>query len=71
MLAKEVKKEGGTNLEEANILLDWANEYDVPNHGPEIHLNRPGDASHVWHFHIGKTGHIPIIGDVSSLTGVQ
>jgi len=32
---------------------------------------KAGEASNVWHFHIGKTGHIPITGDVSSLTGVK
>ena len=70
-LAKEAKKAGGISLDEANILLDWANEYNVFNHGPEIHLNRPGNASNIWHLHIGKTGHIPIIGDLSSLMGVK
>ena len=70
-LAKEAKKAGGASLDDANILLDWANEYNILSHGPEIHLNRPGDASNIWHFHIGKTGHIPITGDVSSLTGVK
>ena len=70
-LAKEAKKSGGASLDDANILLGWAKEYNIPNHGPEIHLNRPGEASNVWHFHIGKTGHITIIGDVLSLTGVK
>ena len=46
-----------------------AEEYNVPAHGPEIHPNRLGEASNIWHFHIGRVGHIPIIGDISSLTG--
>ena len=70
-LAKEAKKSGGASLDDTNILLDWAKEYNIPNHGPEIHPNRPGEASNVWHFHIGKTGHVPITGDVSSLIGVK
>ena len=60
-LAKEAKKTGGVTEDDANILIDWAKEYDVPNHGPEVHPDRPGTASNILHFHIGKTGHIPII----------
>ena len=60
-LAKEAKAQGGLKAEEAKTLQKWANEYGVPNHGPEIHPNRPGAASNVWHIHIGKTGHIQII----------
>ena len=59
--AKEAKKAGGATLDDANILMDWAKEYNVPAHGPEIHPDRPGVASNILHFHIGKTGHIPII----------
>jgi len=50
-LAKDSKKRGGSTLDEANILLDWANEYGLSAHGP---------FSKILHFHIGKTGHIPI-----------
>ncbi|MGF6907928.1 hypothetical protein, partial [Fusobacterium sp. PH5-44] len=60
-LAKEAKAQGGLKADAAKTLQKWANEYGVPNHGPEIHLNRPGAASNVWHIHIGKTGHIQII----------
>lgn len=59
-LAKDAKKSGGATLDEANILLDWADEYGVPAHGPEVHPDRPGAASNILHFHIGKTGHISI-----------
>ena len=63
-LAKELKKNGGATYEDAEILIDWAKEYNVPYHEIEVHPNRPGAASNVPHFHIGKTGHIPIIGDI-------
>ena len=29
-----------------------------------MHPNRQGAASNIPHFHIGRTGHIPIIGDI-------
>ena len=60
-LAKEAKQQGGITSSDAEILQGWANEYGVPNHGPEIHPNRPGAASSVEHIYIGKTGHIPVI----------
>ncbi len=63
-LAKEAKKSGGATYEDAEILIEWAKEYDVPYHEIEVHLNRPGAASNIPHFHIGKTGHIPIVGDI-------
>lgn len=59
-LAKDAKRNGGISAEDASTLLGWADEYNVPHHGPETHLNRPGPASNVPHIHIGKTGHIPI-----------
>ena len=48
------------------ILIDWAKEYNVPYHEIEVHPNRPGATSNVSHFHIGKTGHKPIIGDIQT-----
>ncbi|MBO4863521.1 MAG: hypothetical protein J5517_04105 [Eubacterium sp.] len=63
-LSKEAKKYGGTTYEDATILIDWAKEYKVDYHDIEMHPNRPGAASNVPHFHIGKTGHIPIIGNI-------
>ncbi len=62
--AKEAKKNGDTSYEEAEILKEWAKEYDVPNQGIEVHPNRPGPASNIPHIHIGKIGHIPVVGDV-------
>ena len=59
-LAKEAKANGGVTLDDTNTLLDWAYEYGVPAHGPEIHPSRTGEASNILHFHIGRTGHIPI-----------
>jgi hypothetical protein len=61
-LATEAKRTGGVTSENANTLIDWANEYGMVNHGPEIHLNRPGPVSSVSHIHIGPINHIPIIG---------
>ena len=61
-LAKEINK-SGTTAENANILMEWVEEYNVPYHGIEIHPNRSGPNSKIPHFHIGKTGHIPIIGE--------
>ena len=69
-LAKEAEKAGKNGspigLSEANILLEWAEEYKIPHHGPEIHPNRPGAASNIWHFHIAKIGNIIIdmLGDI-------
>jgi hypothetical protein len=60
-LAKEAKKAGGVTAKDANTLMQWADEYNIYNHGPEIHPNRPGAASNILHFHIGKQGHIPIV----------
>jgi len=59
-LAKEAKANGGVTLDDTNTLLDWAYEYGVLAHGPEIHPSRTGKASNILHFHIGRTGHIPI-----------
>lgn len=60
-LAKEVKKKGGADSEDIAILLEWAKEYRISSHGPEIHPNRPGPVSYIWHIHIGPVDHIPII----------
>ena len=59
-LAKEAKRKGGVTLGEAEILIEFANEYGVPNHGPEVHPTRPGPASNVLHFHIANVAHIII-----------
>lgn len=71
-LAKEAKKNGGVDAEDAKTIMEWAKEYDVPFHGPERHLNRPQLSSQNWHFHIGnssKTGHILIVGDIIGAFG--
>ncbi len=59
-LAKEAKKTGGISEEDAETLLEWAKHYNVPNHGSEVHPNRPGVGSNVPHIHIGPVGHIII-----------
>ena len=60
-----VSASSGYDRQEADaFLIDWAKEYNVPYHEIEVHPNRPGAASNISHFHIGKTGHIPIIGDI-------
>ena len=45
-LAKENKN--GVTLSDAKILIDWANEYGISNHGPQIHVGRSG----IW----GRSG---------------
>lgn len=60
-MAKEAKKNGGAGEEDANTLIEWAKEYGVPYHDLEVHANRPGAASNILHFHIGRTGHIPVL----------
>ena len=58
-LAKENKN--GVTLSDAKILIDWANEYGISNHGPQIHVGRSGIWGEVEHIKI-KNIHIPIIG---------
>ena len=41
----------------AQTLLQWAREYQVPAHGPEQHLNRNFTDRHI---HIGPVDHIRI-----------
>lgn len=59
-LAKEAKAKGRISSNDAQTLLDWADEYNVPHHGPEAHPHRPEPSSQTPHIHIGKTGHITI-----------
>jgi hypothetical protein len=70
-LAKEAERSGRNgnpiSESEANILLEWADEYGLPHHGPEIHPERPGPASKIWHFHIDRINHIII--DMSDMLG--
>ena len=58
-LAKENK--AGVTRENAQTLIDWANEYGINNHGPMIHEGRRGYWSTIEHIKI-KNIHIPIIG---------
>ena len=55
-LSKQVRR-SGVSREDAQTLLEWAREYNVPAHGPEQHLNRNFKD---WHIHIGPVGHIII-----------
>ena len=59
-LAKDAENRGGVSGNDAQTLLDWANEYNIqpPAHGPEIHPNRNFN---IWHIHIGPVDHIPVI----------
>lgn len=59
-LAKENKH--GVTRGDANILVDWANEYGITNHPPQIHEGRSGIWSFLEHIKI-KNFHIPIIGE--------
>jgi len=58
-LAKENKN--GVTRSDAKILVDWANEYGISNHGPQVHIGRSGIWGVVEHIKI-KNIHIPIIG---------
>ena len=42
---------------DADTLLKWADEVDLPRHGPEIHPKRNFDVEHI---HIGPVDHIPV-----------
>ena len=55
-LSKQVRR-SGVSREDAQTLLEWAREYNVPAHGPEQHLNRNFKD---WHIHIGPVDHIII-----------
>ncbi len=66
-LAKDAKKSSGSTLDEANILMNWADEYNISWHGPEIHPDRSGAASNILHYHSGKQGHILIIEELEEL----
>ncbi len=59
-LAQEAKKKGGITEEEAQVLLDWAEEYILRplSKGIEIHPNRNFNIPHI---RIGPINHIPII----------
>jgi len=56
-LAREYKK--GISLPEAEILVEWAEEYGISSHGPAVHLGRPGIWGSTLHIKI-KNYHIPI-----------
>jgi hypothetical protein len=56
-IAKEAKRTG-VFREEAEILQEWAEEFDVPFRGPEEHPGRPfGSQPHI---HVGSQNHIPV-----------
>ena len=59
--AKEYKKTG-MSRSEGTVLVEWANEYGISNHGPMIHEGRSGIWGIVEHIKI-KNYHIPIWGD--------
>lgn len=54
-LAKAAKRTG-VSSEDAETLLKWADEYNVPGRGPEVHPNRPFGKNE--HIHIGPVDHI-------------
>ena len=57
-LAKE--NSGGVTREQGNILVEWAKEYGLNNHAPQVHSQRSGIWSYTEHIKIFKY-HIPII----------
>ena len=42
---------------DAETLLEWVKEYNLPAHGPERHMNRKFKDEHI---HIGPVDHIKI-----------
>ncbi len=56
-IAKEAKR-NGLSPEDAEVLREWAEEYDVPFRGPEAHPGR-GFGSQP-HIHVGPVNHIPV-----------
>lgn len=52
----------GITRSNAKILVDWAEEYGINNHGPMIHPDRSGIWSYTEHIKIFKY-HIPIFPD--------
>jgi hypothetical protein len=60
-LAQEAKQKGGVSEEDAQTLLDWADEYFVIPHsdGIEQHPNRKFNLPHI---RIGPVNHIPVHG---------
>jgi RHS repeat-associated protein len=59
-IAQDAKQKGGVTEEQAQTLLDWAEEYDVLPHssGIEQHLNRNFNVPHI---RIGPINHIPLL----------
>jgi len=60
-LAKLAKQTGGVTQEEAQTLVDWADETGLQSSGPEIHLGRPGWGGQNVHIQIGPVNHIPVL----------
>jgi RHS repeat-associated protein len=57
-LAKEAKNKGGITPEDAETLVDWGDEVNLPVRGPEIHPGRVYGAEP--HIHVGSVDHIPV-----------
>ena len=57
-LANEYKRKGVTN-DEANILVDWAEDYGISSHRPMTHDNQSGYWAKRLHIKI-KNLHIPV-----------
>jgi hypothetical protein len=62
-LAKLAKATGGVTTEEAESLMDWAQEFDLnpSSSEPEIHPGRSGWSSQNLHIRIGPVNHIPVL----------
>jgi len=59
-LAKSAQRTGVTPNQSAT-LNQWANEYNIPFRGPEVHPGRP--QGQYPHIHVGPVDHIKIKGD--------
>ena len=62
-LAKEAKRAGDIGSKEAYILVEWAKEYGLRSHFPDVHLHRPLSIwSKIKHINILNI-HIPVKGE--------
>jgi hypothetical protein len=60
-LANEAKNLGNLHADDAQALLDWADEYGLNSHDVMTHSGRSGFGGTVPHITIGPVSHIPVL----------
>ena len=60
-LAKTGKQAGGVSPDDADTLVDWADEFGLSFHDIKIHPSRAGWAGQNPHINIGPVRHIPVM----------